>query len=184
MTSISTQTDTRSGNFRRCDDQPSSEHFDVPQWATDRRSCSAWRDEICLTGRKFLLRSDDLLIPKTVTLLRLPDRLQRELLPFKAVIYQGAFSVESLGLLSLPQAPAAGWPRKRWINHVPTGHSKMMKVPAASHIAMGRVKNTSGSPSDLIMEVTKFSSIMVPSTTPKIAALAREILHAASLRAP
>ena len=46
-----------------------------------------------------------------------------------------------------------------------------MKVPAASHIAMGRVKNTSGSPSDLIMEVTKFSSIMVPSTTPKIAIL-------------
>ena len=45
----------------------------------------------------------------------------------------------------------------------------MMMVLIASHIAIGRVKKTNGSPSDLIIEVTKFSSIIVPSTTPKMA---------------
>ena len=45
----------------------------------------------------------------------------------------------------------------------------MMMVLIASHIAIGRVKKTKGSPSDLIIDVTKFSSIIVPSTTPKMA---------------
>ena len=36
-------------------------------------------------------------------------------------------------------------------------------------MAMGRVKKTESLPSDLIIEVTKFSSIIVPRTTPKIA---------------
>ena len=65
---------------------------------------------------------------------------------------------------------------RRLSSQVSTGQNRMMIVPAASHIVIGRVKKTVASPLDLISEMMKLSSIMVSSTMAGIYAPASKLL--------